>query len=138
MREPGFWERILMDLIPATRRIDDCGRDLRGPFGVSRHAPRRAISSQWRSAYLLASRGEVGVSKHYYVATNSGHFSERSAAYLACGRPVITQDTGFSDYLPCGRGLFAFRTTDEAAAALDRAGQFLSARLPAAGLRAAA
>ena len=49
----------------------------------------------------------------------SGWFSERSAAYLAAGRPVITQDTGFSNYLPTGEGLFAFSTMDDILAAID-------------------
>jgi hypothetical protein len=70
-------------------------------------------------AYIRHSRGEFGVCKNVFVATRSGWFSDRSAAYLAGGRPVVLQDTGFSDHLPCGRGLFAVRTADEAAAALD-------------------
>jgi hypothetical protein len=70
-------------------------------------------------AYILGSRGEISVCKEYFVSTNSGAFSDRSAAYLACGRPAIVQDTGFSAHLPVGRGLFAFRTVDEAAAAVD-------------------
>lgn len=69
--------------------------------------------------YIRASRGEFSVCKHVFVATHSGWFSDRSAAYLASGRPVVLQDTGFSVHLPCGRGLFAVRTVDEAAAALD-------------------
>jgi hypothetical protein len=69
--------------------------------------------------YIRASAGEFGVCKHVFVATNSGWFSDRSAAYLASGRPVVLQDTGFGEHLPCGRGLFAVRTADEAAAALD-------------------
>jgi len=54
-----------------------------------------------------------------FVATNSGWFSDRSAVYLASGRPVVMQETGFSAHLPCGQGLFAVRTVDEAAAAID-------------------
>ena len=69
--------------------------------------------------YVRSSKGEFGVCKHVFVATNSGWFSDRSAAYLASGRPVVLQDTGFSDHLPCGRGLFAVRTVDEAAAAIE-------------------
>lgn len=69
--------------------------------------------------YLAASRGEFGVCKNVFVATHCGCFSERSAAYLASGRPVVMQDTGFSDHLPCGKGLFAVRSAEEAAAALD-------------------
>ena len=54
-----------------------------------------------------------------FVATNSGWFSDRSAAYLASGRPVVIQDTGFGDYLPVGRGLFAVKNIDQAVAAIE-------------------
>jgi hypothetical protein len=70
-------------------------------------------------AYITASQGEFSVCKHACVATQVGWFSERSAAYLASGRPVVLQETGFSRHLPCGRGLFAVRTVEEAAAAID-------------------
>jgi hypothetical protein len=70
--------------------------------------------------YVAASRGELSVAKNIYVATNSGWFSGRSACYLAAGRPVILQDTGFSDLLPVGEGLLTFSNVEEAAAALDR------------------
>jgi hypothetical protein len=72
----------------------------------------------WRQ-YIQGSRGEFSVCKNVYVATNSGWFSDRSACYLASGRPVVMQDTGFSAHLPCGRGLFAVRTVEEAAAAIQ-------------------
>jgi glycosyltransferase involved in cell wall biosynthesis len=49
----------------------------------------------------------------------SGWFSERDACYLACGKPVVAQDTGFGNLLPTGEGLFAFTTMDEAAAAVE-------------------
>jgi glycosyltransferase involved in cell wall biosynthesis len=52
------------------------------------------------------------------VKARTGWFSCRSACYLAAGRPVVTQDTGWSAHLPTGRGLFAFDTLEEAAAAL--------------------
>jgi hypothetical protein len=68
--------------------------------------------------YIRDSRGEFSVCKNVYVATNSGWFSDRSAVYLAAGRPVVLQDTGFGSVLPTGRGLFAVRTPDEAAAAI--------------------
>ena len=68
--------------------------------------------------YLLQSRGEWSVAKNAYVASRSGWFSTRSAAYLACGKPAVLQDTGFSAHYPTGAGLFAFTTVDEAAAAL--------------------
>ena len=46
--------------------------------------------------YICQSRGEFSVCKNVFVATNSGFFSDRSAVYLASGRPVVMQDTGFS------------------------------------------
>jgi len=73
----------------------------------------------WKE-YIAASRGEFSVCKNVFVATNSGFFSDRSAVYLASGRPVVLQETGFSSHLPCGRGLFAVRTVDEAAAAIEQ------------------
>ncbi len=73
---------------------------------------------RWRQ-YISDSRGEFSVCKNYYVATHTGFFSDRSAAYLAAGRPVVMQDTGFSAHLPCGRGLFAVRNVDDAVAALE-------------------
>jgi hypothetical protein len=70
-------------------------------------------------AYVQASRGEFSVAKDQNVRLRSGWFSERDACYLAAGRPVVAQDTGFGDVLPTGEGLFAFNTTEEALAALD-------------------
>lgn len=69
--------------------------------------------------YVRASRGEFTVARDLNVRLRSGWFSERSACYLAAGRPVVTQDTGFSDVLPTGEGLFAFTTMDEILAAFD-------------------
>jgi hypothetical protein len=69
--------------------------------------------------YVRASRGEFTVAKDLNVRLQSGWFSERSACYLAAGRPVITQDTGFGSVLPTGEGLFAFKTTKEILAAFE-------------------
>ncbi|CAN5845604.1 hypothetical protein BH23GEM7_BH23GEM7_05810 [soil metagenome] len=69
--------------------------------------------------YLRGSKAEFGVAKHGYVVSRSGWFSERSAAYLASGRPVVTQETGFSDWLPAGEGLFPFATPEEALDAIE-------------------
>lgn len=68
--------------------------------------------------YIAASRGEITVAKQGYVRSGSGWFSERSANYLAAGRPVIAEDTGWSSFLPEGKGALPFSTTEEAAAAL--------------------
>lgn len=64
--------------------------------------------------YLSNSKGEWSVAKHGYVVTNSGWFSERSAAYLASGKPVVVQETGFSRVFSTGRGILSFHSMDEA------------------------
>jgi hypothetical protein len=70
-------------------------------------------------SYLRKSRGEFTVAKDQNVRLRSGWFSERDACYLASGKPVIAQDTGFSNILPTGEGLFAFTAMDEALAAIE-------------------
>src|SRR5439155_2055144 len=69
--------------------------------------------------YLASSRGEFTVAKDQNVRLRTGWFSERSAQYLACGRPVITQDTAFARALPTGEGLFAFSSLEDILAAVD-------------------
>ena len=70
-------------------------------------------------AYLQNSKGEFTVAKDQYVRLRTGWFSDRSACYLACGRPVVTQETGFTRHYYGGRGgLFAFQTLDEIAEAV--------------------
>jgi hypothetical protein len=69
--------------------------------------------------YILASRGEFTVAKDQNVRLRSGWFSDRSACYLAAGRPVVTQDTAFGKFVPTGEGLFAFTSLDEILAALE-------------------
>src|SRR5258708_20272408 len=64
---------------------------------------------------ITASRGEFTVAKDQNVRLRSGWFSDRSATYLAAGRPVVTQDTGFGSSVPTGAGLFAFATLEDAA-----------------------
>jgi ATP-binding cassette subfamily B protein/subfamily B ATP-binding cassette protein MsbA len=68
--------------------------------------------------YIASSRAEFTVAKDQNVRLRSGWFSDRSATYLASGRPVVTQDTGFGNILPTGAGLFPFQTMDEAVAAI--------------------
>jgi hypothetical protein len=69
--------------------------------------------------YIASSLGEFAVCKQVFVALRTGWFSDRSAAYLASGRPVVLQETGFSAHLPVGADLFAVTTADEAAAAIE-------------------
>jgi hypothetical protein len=70
-------------------------------------------------AYLACSKAEFSVAKHGYVASRSGWFSERTACYLASGRPAIVQNTGFTDWLDSGRGVVAFDTPEEALAGVE-------------------
>ena len=65
-------------------------------------------------SYIERSRGEVSAAKEAYVKTHSGWFSDRSVCYLASGLPVALQDTGFTDWLPAGRGVLAFSSLPEA------------------------
>ncbi|MFB3817966.1 MAG: glycosyltransferase [Candidatus Methylomirabilales bacterium] len=69
--------------------------------------------------YIREAQGEFTVAKDQYVRLRTGWFSDRSACYLAAGRPVVTQDTGFGRVLPTGEGLFAFRTSDDVLAAFE-------------------
>jgi GT2 family glycosyltransferase len=69
--------------------------------------------------YVAGSRGEFTVAKDQNVRLRSGWFSDRAVTYLAAGRPVITQETAFSNFLPTGKGLFAFSSLDDIVAAVE-------------------
>ena len=69
--------------------------------------------------FVQTSYAEFGVAKSGYVLSRCGWFSDRSACYLASGRPVLAQDTGFGAALPTGDGLLAFADVAEAVAAAD-------------------
>jgi hypothetical protein len=69
--------------------------------------------------YIWGSRGELTVAKDMNVRLRSGWFSERSACYLAAGKPVITQETGFSKSIPTGLGLCAFQRLDDIPPAVE-------------------
>ena len=69
--------------------------------------------------FIASSRGEFTVAKDIYVQPNSGWFSDRSACYLAAGRPVVTMRTGFSKFYPVGSGLFEYSNLEEALAGID-------------------
>jgi hypothetical protein len=70
--------------------------------------------------FIGDSLGEFTVAKDQNIRLRTGWFSDRSATYLAAGRPVITQDTGFDAHLPVGEGLFTWSTADQAQAAVER------------------
>jgi hypothetical protein len=69
--------------------------------------------------YIQGSTAEFSVAQGIYVETNSGWFSDRSVRYLASGKPVLVQDTGFGRNLPVGEGIVPFRTLDEAIAGAE-------------------
>lgn len=70
--------------------------------------------------FIFSSKGEFSVAKETYVKSRSGWFSCRSACYLAASRPVVTQETGWSNYIPSGQGLFAFQDMDSARTAFEQ------------------
>ncbi|HYO21769.1 MAG TPA: hypothetical protein VER36_05150, partial [Flavisolibacter sp.] len=70
--------------------------------------------------FILQSTAEFSVAKETYVKANSGWFSCRSACYLAAGKPVVTEETGWSKYLPAGEGLFSFDTMEAAVDAIHQ------------------
>jgi GT2 family glycosyltransferase len=107
------FELALASYQPEDRRhLESCG------WGVRDAGPLSSDFEAYR-AYIAGSRGEFTVAKDQNVRLRTGWFSDRSATYLAAGRPVITQDTGFGSALPEGEGLFAFSTVDDAVAAIE-------------------
>ena len=114
-RTPHQLELAVSGIDDASRReLERAGWRLREAADVANAYPSYC-------AYLASSRGELSVAKHAYVSTRSGWFSDRSVCYLALGRPVVLQDTGFSDWLPVGDGVLPFSTLEEAAEQLERA-----------------
>ena len=69
--------------------------------------------------FIQGSKAEFAVAKSGYVESRCGWFSDRSACYLASGRPAIVQQTGLSEFLPTGAGLFAFESVADVLAAID-------------------
>jgi hypothetical protein len=94
------------------QQLRDCGWRVRNADDV-------AVTIDSYKQYILDSRGEFSVAKNVFVAMNCGWLSDREGYYMASGRPVVVQETGFSAHLPCGQGLFAIQTVDEAAAAIE-------------------
>jgi hypothetical protein len=105
---------LVLDIDPSDSadiaRLRGCGWHLLPPAVVDRPGAFRS--------FIGRSKAEFMVAKHMYVATGAGWFSDRTACYLASGRPAIAQDTGFTRTLPTGKGLLAFTTADEARRAL--------------------
>ncbi|HEY7513871.1 MAG TPA: hypothetical protein VIC87_05310, partial [Vicinamibacteria bacterium] len=100
---------------------DEADRNLLLGRGWKLSSPlKRSLEPFGYQEFFRGSRGEWTVAKDQNVRLRSGWFSERDACYLATGKPVIAQSTGFENFLPTGEGLFSFRTMDDVLGALDR------------------
>jgi hypothetical protein len=113
----------LPSLVDANLEVAVSGRNI--PLDLLKHYNWTCVdgieitrSYQSFCQYIEKAKAEFSVCKNVFVALNTGWFSDKSAAYLAAGRPVILQDTGFSKHLPCGTGLFAITNIDEAKSAI--------------------
>lgn len=93
---------------PDRAMLAECGWQVVDPATV-------AATPDDYQRFVAGSYAEIGIAKHGYVAAHTGWFSDRSAVYLACGRPVLAQDTGMLDALPAGTGLVTFSSPEEAA-----------------------
>jgi hypothetical protein len=111
-RVPATFE-IALDIHPADGRDRDLL--LRHGWRVIDPSTEVAGPLDFRR-YVQRSSAEFSVAQGIYVETRSGWFSDRTARYLASGRPAVVQDTGFGQTLPVGEGLLTFRTLDEAVA----------------------
>jgi hypothetical protein len=96
---------------PVRARLEEAGWTTMDPRPVTR-------TLHTYLDFIRASKGELGIAKHGYVTARTGWFSERSLAYMASARPVVLQDTGFSEWLPVGDGVLTFNSLPEAAQAL--------------------
>jgi hypothetical protein len=110
-RRSGYRFEAALDIAPADHRDVDLLR----AGGWTIVDPRRhAGTLDGYQRYIAHSAAELMVAKEMYVKTMSGWFSDRSACYLASGKPVLAQETGFSRHYPVGEGLLAFSDPDEA------------------------
>jgi hypothetical protein len=109
------FELLLKDF----RDDDKCVQLLRaGGWRVCKSADAASDLFAYRD-YVAGSRAEIGITKGAYVKGRSGWFSDRTASYLASGRPAIAHSTGFERHLPVGSGLLCFHDIDEAVAAVN-------------------
>jgi len=113
-KRPMQWE------LATDMRADPASDELYRRLGWVLSEPHEmsAEFSRYRD-YIQSSDAEWTVAKDQYIRLNTGWFSDRSACYLASGRPVVTQDTGFAKFVPSGEGLFSFRRLADIQAAAD-------------------
>lgn len=100
---------------------DAADRRLLQDHGWSIDDPQKAAGTPHAfRRFVQESGAEFSVAQGVYVQTNSGWFSDRTARYLASGKPALIQDTGFGRTYPIGEGLVPFRTLDEAIIGVER------------------
>ena len=105
----------------ATNIEDLCAREKFERNGWRLVSPLQMSIDYWHYRdYIQQSKGEFTAAKDQYVRLNTGWFSDRSACYLAAGRPVITQETGFTKNYGGDAGLLAFRSLGEIADAVKK------------------
>ncbi len=122
-------------IIDLPKRIPNTTLEIAINEGKTRRTPRHLLAHEgWQVVdpavvcpdldtyrhYIQTSKAEFSVAKQGYVVGQSGWFSCRSACYLAAGRPVIVQETGFSSVLPTGQGLLAFTSLQEAMESIEQ------------------
>jgi len=112
-RRPGRFRLAVTDEVEAERD------ELLGRGWLLDRALRVSADVDRYRRFITASWGEFSVARDQYVRAGTGWFSDRSACYLAAGRPVVTQETGFSAVLPTGEGLFAWSDGEDVLAAVD-------------------
>jgi hypothetical protein len=126
---PGIECEIALEI----DRADEADRVRLRDGGWSLVAPHDVASDMTSyRRYIQASTGELTIAKEAYVRSRGGWFSDRSACYLASGRPVVAQDTGFGALLPTGLGLLCFDDPEEAAAAVAEVSSDLARHAKAA------
>ena len=110
-----------LHLALAIHPADDADRELLERSGWTLLDPGTVADDPWSyRGFIQGSAAELMIAKNMYVRANSGWVSDRSLCYLASGRPVVAQDTGFSSRYPTGAGLISFTTFDEAVEALEQ------------------
>ena len=109
----GGYPDDVKDLLENHPDLTTCELLLRTGWEVVDPEVRCAGLDEYRN-YIKSSKAEWSVAKNGYVSARTGWFSCRSCCYLAAGRPVVVQDTGFTDVIPAGEGILSFSTPEEA------------------------
>jgi hypothetical protein len=118
IRLPRLTKQELEIALRANWDGDDAARTLRSNGWNVIDAENISDLAKYES-YIAQSRAEIGIAKHAYVESSSGWFSDRSAHYLACGKPVLHQSTGFERVLPVGLGVLSFGDIADLLNAID-------------------